>query len=453
MHAVHAGYTIIARLKDDCVDRVRELLAEFRAHPERMPFASALTTHFATATVLDAQRYGDEELPATLMLATSFWGPSRAHEDDLVRTLGSALRALFSHCEGFPASCSDAELVRFLRAHRHADTFYSGMHHLTREDVLRHDELRAAIETFVDQQQATDGFAGCSAGALRREIQRFVMREPTLAWAQAPWQPAPNSWLARQWRSALVLALGGIYVLALVGCTVALAFSDSTTLPLVVACGWLALIIPLFAVFALVVGVWDAERQQRYTAGRQPDADVRSLAATQCRPVINEMTIANRIKDGAARPLVLRIALWIVARAAEGVPRLFPKGINIPTVATARWVAIDRGRRLVFISNFTNAAEPYVRDFIDIRLGAMRINLSFGFGDGYPVTEWIVRRGAVEDPNGFINVVHANQRHTELWYCPYDHLSIDNIKRNRAIREGLFGTVTETEAKAWLQLL
>ena len=113
----------------------------------------------------------------------------------------------------------------------------------------------------------------------------------------------------------------------------------------------------------------------------------------------------------------------------------------------------DRGKRLVFISNFTNASEPYVRDFIDMRPGAMRINLTFGFGRGYPKTAWIIFRGAVEDPNGFINVVHANQKRTELWFCPYKNLSIDNIKRNRDIREGLFGDKTDTQAKEWLELL
>ena len=94
-----------------------------------------------------------------------------------------------------------------------------------------------------------------------------------------------------------------------------------------------------------------------------------------------------------------------------------------------------------------------MRDFIDLRFGAMRINLSFGFGRGYPKTAWIIWRGALEDPNGFINVVHANQRSTELWYCPYRNLSIDNIRRNRAIREGLFGPKRDDEARAWLQLL
>ena len=88
------------------------------------------------------------------------------------------------------------------------------------------------------------------------------------------------------------------------------------------------------------------------------------------------------------------MALWGVARLAEGIPGL-REPIGIPTVATARWIAADRGRRLIFISNYTNAAEGYVRDFIDTEDGARNINLSFGFGRGYPKTRWIIRDGAL----------------------------------------------------------
>jgi hypothetical protein len=186
---------------------------------------------------------------------------------------------------------------------------------------------------------------------------------------------------------------------------------------------------------------------------RQPDPHVRELAVTQNRPVINEFTIAGPIKEeGTLRPLFLRLSLWIVARLAEGVPWL-RSGIDIPTVATARWIAADRGRRLIFISNYTNAAEPYVRDFIDVPDGAMRINLTFGFGRGYPKTEWVVEGGALTDPNGFIYVVTENQRPTAFWYGPYRDMSIDNIKINRKIREGLFANLDEAGAQAWLHLL
>jgi hypothetical protein len=454
MHSVHAGYTVIARLKADCADAVSTLLADMRAQPERLPFEASVTTHFATCTVLPAQKYGDEELPACLMIATSFCGPSRKHEDDLVLAAGPGLRALLQHCEGFSASCTDAELKRFLRAHRHGDTFYSGMQNLTRAEVFRHNELRIAIGEYIDAQQKLGGLTG-TATSVRSEIQRYVRTRADLAWTMESWTPDPSTLLARHWRSLLVIVLALTYGAWLHVGTTTVVFVASKPLYVTVACSWLVIIAGLFAVFALVQSVRDAEEDQTYVAPRQPDAHVNALDATQCHPVINEMTIVGPVKEGAARPITLRLALWIVARVAEGIPYIpgLRGGITIPTVATARWIAADGGRRLVFISNFTNASEPYVRDFIDIHLGAMRINLTFGFGRGYPKTSWIVLRGAIEDPNGFINVVHANQCHTDFWFCPYKNLSVDNIRRNQAIREGLFGNKTEEQAREWLQLL
>jgi hypothetical protein len=445
---------VIARLKEGSADAASTLLREFQAHPERLPFAASVTTHFATGAVLPAQMYGDEELPACVMLATSFAGPSRAHEDDLIAVGGRGLRELFAHCEAFPDACTDDELRRFLREHRQSDTFYSGMQHLTRADVVRHVELRTAIETFVDDRQQAGGLTG-DASTVRREIQDFVRTRRDLYWAQESCVPDPGAWLARYWRSVLVAAVAGPLLLALLVCTIALVWVHTTPFKVGVACGWLALDAALLTLFCLVRGIRTAESQQTFVAGRQPDEDVSALDATQCHPVINEMTIVGPIKEGIVRPVVLRLALWIVARVAEGIPYLktFRDGITIPTVATARWVAIDRGKRLVFISNFTNAAEPYVRDFIDLRNGAKRINLTFGFGRGYPKTEWIIFGGALDDPNAFINVVHANQRRTELWYCPYKDLSIDNIRRNQAIREGLFDPAMDAEPRKWLQLL
>lgn len=454
MHSVHAGYTVIARLEENTADIVSALLVDMRAHPERLPFEASATTHFATCTVLPAQMYGEEELPACLMIATSFSGPARAHEVDLVRACGKGLRELFQYCDGFSDACSDAELVRFLREHRQSDTFYSGMQNLTRADVIRHDELRVAIGTFVDERQAAGGLSGTASG-VRAEIQRFVRGRPDLAWAQQSWTPDPSAFVARHWRSLLVLAVALGYLAWLLVGTSAVLVVESKPLHIAVACSWLVVIGGLFTLFALIQGVRTAEEQQTFVSGRQPDGVVRALDETQCHPVINEMTIVGPIKEGRARPMTMRIALWIVARVAEGIPyvRALRGGITIPTVATARWIAADRGKRLVFISNYTGASEPYVRDFIDLRFGAMRINLTFGFGRGYPKTAWIIFRGAVEDPNGFINVVHANQKPTELWFCPYKNLSIDNIRRNQAIREGLFGDKTDDEAREWLQLL
>jgi hypothetical protein len=448
MHKVNAGYTLLVPLKPERVEAASALLVELDAHPERLPFSKSSTTHFATITIIPAHKYRDTLLPATLLFATSFCGPTRAHISELVSIMGDVLREVFEHCKGFDAY---DELEDFILEHRHGDTFYSGMQNLSPEDVRRHRELRDAIEAYIDDRQASGGFSG-DASAVRREIQDYVKSRPELAWAQQADTRTARAWLAFYWRS-LVIEVG---VVALVVCTLALLFVSSAVLCFVVVAGWIAVGAFLLFLAVLVLTYREAEREQTYVAGRQADDHVRMLAGTQARPVINEFTIAGPIKEeGMLRPVFVRLALWVIARVAEGVPGLpyIGSGINIPIVATARWIAADRGRRLIFISNYTNEGVAYVRDFIETRGGAMRINLSFGFGRGYPKTEWIIYGGALTEPNAYLYALAEGQMPTLFWYEPYRDISIDNIKVARKIREGLFGDCNEEQAKAWLHLL
>ena len=451
MHKLNAGLTVLVPLKPDSVAAASELLAKLHEEQARLPFAESTTTHFATITVVPAQKYCDEVLPATLLFATSFCGPTRAHVNEVVRLIGDGLREVLQHCEGFAAGCSNDDLEEFLLDHRRGDTFYSGMQHLSPECVRRHRELRDAIQAYLDERQERGDLRG-TPGDLRREIQDYVKSRADLAWAQEPFKPTFGTWLAFYWRSLVVEGIVAVLLL----CTVARLFVHSSVLGVIVACGWIAVAAFLVFIVILIAEIRDAEPHQAYVSARPSDERARMLAATQTRPVINEFTLGGPIKpEGVLRPMFLRLSLWVIARVAEGVPGIpyLNTGINIPTVATARWIVADRGRRLMFISNFTNEGKAYVRDFIETRGGAMRINLSFGFGTGYPKTEWIVQGGALTDPNAYLHSLCENQLPTLFWYGPYRDISIDNIKVNRKIREGLFGDCTEREAQTWLHLL
>ena len=441
MHAVHAGYTVLAPIVPERLDDLRATLAGLDAGR----FERVSSVHFASMAIIPAMHWEDEELPAHLLIATSFAGPARAHLRELIRACGDLLRAALAHCDGLRHPCDDAELAFYLWRHRVPDTFYSGMHDLTREDVVMHDRLRAEIQRFVD---ASD-FTGLEAEEIHRAIRAHM---DTLDWVK-PWRPPRYAWLVKHWRLAALGAVVVPWLATMLVSTLGFVLFGGKTLGLIASITWLGVVLALLVLAGLVTGIFHSEEEQTYVAQPSPFEHVRALHATQNHPVINEMTIAGPVKEGGARPLTLRIAMWIIARVAEGVPRLKPHGITIPTVATARWIAADRGRRLIFISNFTNPSEPYVRDFIDDREGAMNINLSFGFGRGYPKTRWIVFDGALTDPNAFIHAVNANQRPTELWYCPYRHLSIDNIKRNRRIALGLHQDLDRKAAQDWLHEL
>ena len=450
MHYVNAGFTLLVPLGADQVAPVSTRLAELHADQARLPFAASNTTFFATITVIPAQTYRDEPLPATLLFATSYCGSLRAHVAELVRVMGPGLRAVFAQCPDFDAACSDRELERYLLDHRHGDTFYSGMNHLSPRCVQRHRELRDTIEAYIDERQAR-GDLPTDPGEVRQQIRDYVASRPDLAWVRERFKPTLGAWLVFNRRALIIEA--GIAALVL-GTLLRIFFVDSALLTVIVAAGWIAIGGFLLFLGYCLFAIRDAEAEQAYLSRRPPDSRARALAATQKRLVINEFTLGGPIKpEGRLRPVFLRIALWVVGRVFDGLPGLpyVGTGISIPTVVTARWIVANGGRRLMFISNFTNAGESYVRDFIETRGGAMRINLAFGFGTGYPKTDLIVRDGALTDPNTYLYSLAENQLPTLFWYGPYHDISIDNIKVNRQIREGLFDDTLD--AQKWLHLL
>jgi hypothetical protein len=316
------------------------------------------------------------------------------------------------------------------------------MQHVTHQDVRDEQRLRRAIEEHVDAHAAD--FVGLTAREARAKIQELVRSRPDL-------EPVSRRRITTL-RDLLVMHrhVVGLLLIFWLLCLVSLVAwaTRSSALATAAWAGWgVAGAVVVALVLLVAVMIYYEWRYDRWTAPRQPDDKVRAIEATQLHPVINEMTIAGPIKAGLFRPLVLRIALWIVARYVTTA------GVSIPTVASARWLAIDGGRRLVFVSNYTNMSEGYVRDFIDIRAGAARINLVFGWGHGYPRTRLLLFGGARDDSNGFIDVVNYNQHLTECWYCPYKDLNIDNIVANHQLRQGLGGDGDELEAQRWLRLL
>jgi len=439
MHTVHAGYSISVPIQPGKAPAVEQLLTQLNADPgnnPQLPFAKSSTTHFVSGVVLPEQNSHGKTMPATLMLMTSYTGPRKVHLDELVSIGATGLRNLFRNCKGYPkAADSSAEALKsFLKKHRKPDTFYTGMQYITHNDIAREEALREAIEDYLDSDHHQ--LANKSGAEVRKSIQQFVQGRPEFDWAKTPWKKSLMDWWVL-YRALVYFLL--ILVTLVLSPILWLIFKGPVLGTLAIAFGVLAVVaVLLILIFRL------NEMREHFQAGRQPDAKVRAILATQKHPVINEMTVAGPLKKGWIRPVFLFAALKVV---------VFLRGLAyIPTVATARWLLIDGGRRLVFISNFANLSEGYVRDFIDSQKRGSRINIIFGQGYGYPPTKWILGDGAIDDPNGFMNVVYSMQHPTQFWYWPFKHLSVDNININRKIRLGLYGDQTAEETTDWLKL-
>jgi hypothetical protein len=76
----------------------------------------------------------------------------------------------------------------------------------------------------------------------------------------------------------------------------------------------------------------------------------------------------------------------------------------------------------------------------------------FSNGSGYPKTSWLLRGGA-RDELAFKNYLRTNQLPVHVWYSAVPSLTALNINKNALIRKGLNGSMSEHEAREWLQLL
>ncbi|NEO63978.1 MAG: hypothetical protein F6J98_27550 [Moorea sp. SIO4G2] len=127
------------------------------------------------------------------------------------------------------------------------------------------------------------------------------------------------------------------------------------------------------------------------------------------------------------------------------VPLLNLYGVD--TIHFARWVVIDQGRRVLFMSNYDFNLEDYMNDFIN-KL-AWGLNIIFGHGVDYPKTSWLVKGGA-RDEQIYKAVLRKYQIRSQVWYAAYPNLSAVNISNNAQIRAGLFQPLDTAQQQAWL---
>ena len=163
------------------------------------------------------------------------------------------------------------------------------------------------------------------------------------------------------------------------------------------------------------------------------------------------------------RMLYLRLSLFlinVIARFHDNKGKLG----GIPTIFSARWLLLDRGHRLVFLTNYIGAWDSYLGEFSDLNAyigvnaiwtntylpltDAERRRLGTGGQDiGFPTSRFMLFGGAcLEQP--FKAYVRQSQVETLAWYGAYPGLSVPNIHDNARIRRDLFRTLSTHELDA-----
>jgi hypothetical protein len=424
-----SGATIRKPIDPARLDKLQALLTsigeDITGNPH-VPFTQFASVHFMTWFVVDA----DDVTGPLLFFELNVDGPVESSLRDIVAKARPGIDLIYGHCTDYPAGASDQQIVAYLIDDNIGyDCFYIGWRGLTVDRILAERKLRVTLEDVLDAKGDT-ALATMTPGAVRKMIQDHVRSEPELAWARTF---PPRPFLVRH-GNAILTALEILAVLILL---VLLYF------------GWPWWDLAAVAAVAALVGLLRWKEATDSVASAQPEHwHVEGVASLENRVVQNHFASVEPVKPGLFRMVILKVVLRLIHfLAAVSLNKGNLSGIT--TIHFARWVVIDRGRRLLFLSNYDGSWENYLDDFID--RASPGLTAIWSNTAGFPESYFLIYGGATDELR-FKTITRSSQVPSLTWYSAYPDLSVQNIQTNAAIREGLFGPMDAKSEAAWLAL-
>ena len=313
--------------------RLRQTLARMREDPgenDVFPLAHLGMLHFASVVLIEEPGFD----PPQVLFENNVDGTVEEWIDRLVSAGGEGLDALFAASPGYPGRTDPSGLRAWLEDHVvHPGAFHIGATGRTLERIDQETSLREAIEAFLDAEEVAGRLAGASPQTIRTRIQEFVKANPAFGWAT---DKVPE----RQTRRQRLMHKARLYAVVPVA----------------------ILLLPVLAVAAIVLLV--KERLDRVQHGAPDPESVARLEADEDFFALNHLSSIIAVKPGILRAAVLRGVLLVINLVARAVATDGKLG-GIPSIHFAHWSVINKGRHLVFLSNFDGSWESYLGDFID----------------------------------------------------------------------------------------
>ncbi|MCW3124251.1 MAG: peroxidase [Flavipsychrobacter sp.] len=387
-----------------------------------VPFKKISTIHFARFVVADSDPnpHGAPILDR-LVFTTNYDLPEENHINELVKYAGPGLWDIFSMCDGFLTGSYDSKrLADFLHTNsKKSATFYVGVGNRSVTQITQEHKLRNAVQDYLDEHCSE--LTTKDAATIRKSIVNHVNGMQEFAWARTPEPPASSAY-----KMTRGLKIAGVLLLLVILSPIIIPF---------VLIWWLIMLL--------------IEISEKDVPCKLDKAHVRALVEREKAIVQTQFSAVGNVKPGWFR---YRTMMFLLTLTDFLAPYLYTKGklSGIPTVHFARWLIVNEGRQMIFLSNFDGNSEGYLRDFIHI--AAKQLTLMFTHTIGYPKTRLMLLGGA-KDAKGFMEWAREKQVITNVWYSAYPDVSVKNVFHNSQIRDGFYGDMTEEQARKWLQLL
>ncbi|MET0593450.1 MAG: hypothetical protein ABW133_12170 [Polyangiaceae bacterium] len=382
-------------------------------------------------------------LPATLVLSLVFDGTKVDCVEQLIAVARRELDIVYASCEGYPGAQADAAKVRdYFFAHDIVPfVFYCGAPGVTvsavQSSFALREKLRARLDLLLKHGTAE------TPASLCRELRP---RPPEIAARELP--PLLPSLSEHALRLRVLAWIGVVaspfLVIALIAYLAALRLGAASDLAFVVA--W----VPLLIVAGLVLLVEAADaRRSRGKASPSP-CDFSRVRIVEDVAVQNALSHCAVVKAGVIRYLALRFVFWAIGQRVRIVDCHTGALGGIASIHFARWVPIDRGQRLLFLSDYDGSWESYLAEFVD--RASKGLTSIWSNTMGFPETRLLVFRGA-RDEDRFKRWTRDQQIETPIWYSAYPDRTIANIQNDLRVAQLLSAEKPLPDETSWLRLL
>lgn len=152
----------------------------------------------------------------------------------------------------------------------------------------------------------------------------------------------------------------------------------------------------------------------------------------------NELTVWFPVKKGFLGRFLMRIVLL---GADMGGRHIWTKGrlAGAQNIHFARLIQVDRGQRMIFMSDYEGSFDAYVNHFIGVGGHTRAVIPISSRVHGCPKTRWLYfPENVVGFRRGWRQMARSYQLQAGVRYVAYGALSANDILSHRIIREGLF---------------
>lgn len=412
-------FNFIAEIRPDEKEKLRQCLSLINNHLDDnslLDFNRLSTIHFARFLILDEVVRDNQLLyPAYLVISTNYDGHLDQHLSEILNACD--FKQLFSACIDYPGDDSSLYArINFLKSNSHYKAyFYRGTWGRSVQQIKDEEEARKVTENYLDTHPELHQLPP-------NEIKHRIARHLSDLGIMKRYPEVKRPSL----RSSGNILLAAIVILLLL-----------PLLPLLILIAGTALIL-----------LRHHEKQDRYQEEKYSNLkNTETLQQQEDRIIQNQLTHLVELKPGLFRYLTLRFVLEAIYFLAKYHYNKGKLG-NIETIHFARWIIIDKGKRLLFFSNYDGSWESYLSDFTD--RASAGLTAVWSNTKGFPRSRFLIYDGA-KDEQRFKAWTRRHQIYTNVWYSAYKTLTVKNINNNTAINEALFRKMTDEELMDFLR--